>query len=447
MLGHAALVHLNILSCEKFTLNIFDQLRKRWPRANRSPTTLRSDRPVEGALSVTIQNALAAAGLDGKAAATKEITDTIQQALTTAGLFGRASPLSEEGEVVDELISKVDLSPESTDGPPSVPVRSVEATDSSEFLSRSFSNAAGTRTYKLYIPASYANGRLDTVPMVVMLHGCTQSPDDFAVGTRMNDLAEWHGFLVVYPAQTANANGSKCWNWFRREDQRRDRGEPSLIAGITRDIATNYRVDERRIFVAGLSAGAAMAVILGATYPELFAAVGAHSGLPYGAAHDVPSAFGAMKAAPLASARLATVSFTEKDARAEHGVPTIVFHGDKDNTVDVKNGAAIIKQRVEARADQSHLRVSTLEGMSGGRTYSRTVYEDPASRPVMEQWILHGAGHAWSGGSTDGSFTDAIGPDASAEMIRFFNSAISNSRCNTHNRSGLGCCDENLSRA
>ena len=182
------------------------------------------------------------------------------------------------------------------------PTRPADRVQLGEFVSRSFTNHAGTRTYKLYVPASYSGEPGKPVPAVVMLHGCTQSPDDFAAGTRMNVLAEQHGFLVIYPAQAASANGSKCWNWFRSEDQRRDRGEPALIAGITRKVVANYHVDERRILVAGLSSGAAMAVILGTTYPDTYAAVGAHSGLPYGAAHSMASAFGAMKAPFMATA-------------------------------------------------------------------------------------------------------------------------------------------------
>jgi poly(hydroxyalkanoate) depolymerase family esterase len=290
-----------------------------------------------------------------------------------------------------------------------------------EFLNRSFTNHAGTRTYKLYIPESYSAGKGNEVPMVVMLHGCTQSPDDFADGTQMNALAEQHGFLVVYPAQAANANGSKCWNWFRSSDQDRDRGEPSLIAGITHEVASHYRIDRRRIFVAGLSAGAAMAVILGATYPELYAAVGAHSGLPYAAAHDVPSAFSAMKGggAPAGlSQRFAGLRAPRPGVK--HSVPTIVFHGDSDGTVVASNGAAIVEATV-AVTDQQSLRVSTHEGAThSGRTYSRTVYANTADDAIVEHWVLHGAGHAWSGGSRSGSFTDPSGPDASAEMIRFF---------------------------
>jgi poly(hydroxyalkanoate) depolymerase family esterase len=246
--------------------------------------------------------------------------------------------------------------------------------------------------------------------MVVMLHGCTQNPDDFATGTGMNTLADEHGFIVVYPAQSTSANAHKCWNWFRTEDQLRDSGEPAIIAGITTEVASAYRIDRRRIFVAGMSAGAAMAVILATTYPDLYAAVGAHSGLAYGAAHDVPSAFRAMRTAhgSNASAR-----------RASMPVPTIVFHGDNDRTVNAGNAAAIVRLAI---GDQERSAVKEASGGTavGGRQFSRTVYADARSGVIAEHWIVHGAGHAWSGGSTAGTFTDATGPDASKEMIRFF---------------------------
>ena len=259
----------------------------------------------------------------------------------------------------------------------------------------------------LYVPADYVGDAAAPVPLVVMLHGCTQSPDDFATGTRMNQLADAHGFLVAYPAQTTKANGSRCWNWFRSGDQAHGRGEPSLIAGIARQVAADYRIDPQRVFVAGLSAGAAMAVILGETYSEVFAAVGAHSGLPFAAADDVASAFAVMKAGPeRAGARPPRVGT----------VPTIVFHGDADRTVAVGNGDAIIRD-----ATMHAARPSVHAGVApGGRAYTQTVFTDAAGRSRAESWRLHGAGHAWSGGSAQGSYTDPTGPDASAEMVRFF---------------------------
>jgi poly(hydroxyalkanoate) depolymerase family esterase len=284
--------------------------------------------------------------------------------------------------------------------------------DAGMFVSRSFSNEAGIRDYKLYVPRGYdAAGA--PMPLVVMLHGCTQSPDDFAAGTRMNALAETQGFLVAYPEQAPRANGSKCWNWFRAEDQAHGRGEPALIAGIALQVAADYRVDPGRIFVAGLSAGAAMAVILGERYPDVFAAVGAHSGLPFGAAHDVASAFTAMKGGTVSTAA------RNRPERAGARVPTIVFHGDADHTVAASNGEAIIREATTARTDA--LRASSRRDAAvGGRAFTHDRFADASGRTHAEHWRLHGAGHAWSGGSSQGSYTDPTGPDASSEMLRFF---------------------------
>jgi poly(hydroxyalkanoate) depolymerase family esterase len=264
-----------------------------------------------GSITETINRALASAGLNTHTGPMKGVTDTIEQAFSAAGLTPRRESPRERGATIEGTAREVDESTQAA----------VEAVSPrpGEFLERSYTCAAGTRTYKVYIPQRYADVPDDRMPMVVMLHGCTQSPDDFAAGTRMNAIADEHGFVVVYPAQPASANAQKCWNWFRTEDQVHASGEPALIAGIVNEVAATYRIDERRIFVAGMSAGAAMAVILGTTYPDLFAAVGAHSGLPYGAAHDVPSAFGAMRGGG-ASPR--------GRPRSAPAVPTIVFHGD-----------------------------------------------------------------------------------------------------------------------
>jgi poly(hydroxyalkanoate) depolymerase family esterase len=270
------------------------------------------------------------------------------------------------------------------------------------FEERVFANAAGSRTYKLYVPACY-NG--DPMPLVVMLHGCTQSPDDFAAGTQMNALAEEEGFLVVYPAQAQAANAQKCWNWFNVSDQQRDQGEPSLIAGITRAVMEEFSIETGRVYVAGLSAGGAAAAIMGASYPDLYAAVGVHSGLACGAARDIPSAFAAMRQGG-AHAR-----------GAGRTIPTIVFHGDGDTTVHPVNGDQVI---VQSKA-QAELNVRVDHGRSpGGVSYTRTVQTDESGHPVLEQWVLHGSGHAWSGGSSAGTYTDPRGPDASREMLRFF---------------------------
>lgn len=281
--------------------------------------------------------------------------------------------------------------------------------DGALFEERTYANEAGSRDYKLYIPSGY-NGQ--ALPLVVMLHGCTQSPDDFAAGTRMNDVAEQQSFLVAYPAQAQSANVSKCWNWFIADDQQRDQGEPSLIAGITRQVMRDFPVDPARVYVAGLSAGGAAAAIMGSRYKDLYAAIGVHSGLPCGAASDISSAFAAMR-----QGASRTIPNEWPRGGREGAVPTIVFHGDRDATVNPVNGDQVILQSKAA----AELRTTVERGEApGGIRYTRTIQADESGRPMLEQWVLHGAGHAWSGGSPAGSYTEPRGPDASRAMMRFF---------------------------
>src|SRR6266702_4593555 len=276
-----------------------------------------------------------------------------------------------------------------------------------QFVDGSYSNATGTRGYKLYIPSGY---RGQAVPLVMMLHGCTQTPLDFATCTQMNGLAEEQTFLVAYPHQAQGANSSRCWNWFQVADQQRDAGEPSLITGMTRQIMREYRVDAKRVYVDGMSAGGAMAVVMAATYPDLYAAVGVHSGLAYGAAHDLPSAFAAMQQGTVYYAR-----------HLREIIPLIAFHGDGDAMVAPANADSLLDQWLQASSNgaRREARVKRGKGASG-RAYSRFTYADADGRTIVEKWLVHQAGHAWSGGSAGGSFTDPKGPGASAEMMRFF---------------------------
>lgn len=280
--------------------------------------------------------------------------------------------------------------------PPAMP-------EGARYETRSISSAAGSRDYILYVPAALPEGPQG---LILMLHGCTQNADDFARGTEMNRVAERYGLIIAYPEQTRAHNPQACWNWFRPGDQTADGGEPEILAGLARELTAEFGIPEGRVFAAGLSAGGGMAAILGVTHPEVFSAIGIHSGLPHGAAHDVVSAFAAMRGdGPSAPAR---------DTRP---VRTIVFHGSADPTVHPSNADRI----VEAAAAGSRGAVSYDSGRSsGGRVWSRTTASTPEGRVLTEDWRVEGAGHAWSGGAAAGSYTDPAGPDASAEMARFF---------------------------
>ena len=289
------------------------------------------------------------------------------------------------------------------------------------FTAGRFTNHAGTRDYKLYIPSGYHGQAL---PLVVMLHGCTQNPDDFAAGTTMNRLAEEQLCCVLYPAQPMTANSSKCWNWFKAEDQQREGGEPAIIAGMTRQVIDTHGLDASRVYVAGLSAGGAMATTLAMTHPDLFAAVGVHSGLPHGVARSLPDALGAMQGgtSPLSGAGAARAGGWASK------VPAIVFHGDRDTTVHPSNADRVAAQYAAARRKndkaskhEGNHKVTVEQGqVANGHAYTRTTHLDANGEPRLEQWRIQGAGHAWSGGSAQGSYTDPKGPDATREMLRFF---------------------------
>jgi poly(hydroxyalkanoate) depolymerase family esterase len=315
-------------------------------------------------------------------------------------------------------------------GPASAPdIADTPGTGSSpqgEFVAGAHTHATLTRHYKLFVPPG-AIGR--SLPLVVMLHGCTQDPDDFAAGTGMNALAREQGFYVLYPAQAQDANPSRCWNWFKHNHQTRERGETAVIATMTHAVIQARGIDPERVYIAGLSAGGAMACLVAAAYPETFAAVGVHSGLPPGAARSLPEGLAAMRAGAGGTALPAGIpgrmrSTGNPPPPAELPVPAIVFHGDHDQTVHPRNG-----EQVVAAVLSSHVRspVSTAsrpvieQGVSPqGWRYTRSIHRSDTGQPIAEHWLVHGAGHAWSGGQAAGSYTDARGPDASREMLRFF---------------------------
>ncbi|MDO5371602.1 PHB depolymerase family esterase [Paracoccus sp. (in: a-proteobacteria)] len=338
-----------------------------------------------------------------------EVHPPRQPAPGLSGLSGLKAPHMQQGDLQRMLDNLGCMVPQGLNGlPQGLPGMARTAAqppvpEGARYETRSFASDHGTRDYRLFVPSDRDGGPKG---LVLMLHGCTQNPDDFACGTGMNAQAERHGLIVVYPHQSRAHNAQGCWNWFRPEDQRAGSGEAALLAAMAQAVAAEFAVPADAVFAAGLSAGGAMAATLAATHPGVFAAVGIHSGLPHGIAHDMPSAFGAMRGQGGRAPR-----------RTEGAVRLIVFHGMADATVHPSNAEALVAAAGPALRGTARREAGRSDG---GRSYSREIVEAADGTPLVESWRIEGAGHAWSGGRPEGSYTDPAGPDASAEMVRFF---------------------------
>lgn len=333
-----------------------------------------------------------------------EATALLRNALAGGASTSAAAPRARRplGEVIGALRAGRSLFPKVADAPgKALP----EALDD-KFTSRNHRGAAGALNYRLYVPADHAKRDL---ALLVMLHGCTQNPEDFAVGTQMNALADEFGLIVAYPHQPRGANASGCWNWFDKRHQNRGFGEPAKLAGLAQSLGAEFGIGEERTFAAGLSAGGAMAEILAATYPDVFEAVGIHSGLPYKAAGDVPSAFAAMKGGAIGESALRVVG--------DSVCRKIIFHGGADATVHPANAQHILDQ---AQRGAEALKPIELDWEIPGGRVNRTVLQDSAGRALVEHWFVEGGGHAWFGGDSRGTYTQNVGLDASRVMVRFF---------------------------
>ncbi|BAO92867.1 alpha/beta hydrolase family esterase [Caballeronia cordobensis] len=286
-----------------------------------------------------------------------------------------------------------------------------------QWLSGRFSHPTGAHDFKVYVPATHRRGT--PTSLIVMLHGASQDADDFALGTGMNRAAESGGYIVMYPQQGTSANMFRCWNWFRSADQVRDSGEVSIIAGITREVMASYEIDPTRVFIAGMSAGAAMAVNVAVTHPDLYSAAGIHSGLAFGVADEAFSAMTAMRR----GTGTAQLSVARNAIGVCRAVPLIVFHGDQDTTVHPQNAEVLMHmhQRLMLGTDEALASITTELGqVEQGYPYTRDTFRRSGGEVFGERWLIHGLGHAWSGGNRNTTHTDARGPNAAREMMRFF---------------------------
>jgi poly(hydroxyalkanoate) depolymerase family esterase len=304
-----------------------------------------------------------------------------------------------------------------------------------EWVRDSASSASDSRNYVLWVPSTYDKRK--STPLVMMLHGCMQKPEDLAAISGMNAVADKHNFLVVYPEQTAAANPLKCWNWFDPKNQTRGSGEPSLLAAIVKKIQSTHNVNLKKIYVVGISAGGAMAVVMAATYPDLFSGVGTSAGLAFKSATSVESGLAAMKQGNPDPRQLGSLAYTAmRDglrARPKKSLPLIVFQGSADPYVNPLNADQQITQWASANdylddgKDNQSVKAQTGELLEGnipaGYSYTRSIYKDRAGRLLMEKWIVKGLAHAWSGSPVAGAFADPKGPNASEEMWRFFKQA------------------------
>jgi poly(hydroxyalkanoate) depolymerase family esterase len=295
------------------------------------------------------------------------------------------------------------------------------ATRQRSLSTRSYTNAAGRLSYELYVPKSYKPGT--AVPLVVALHGCTQTADVFRRLTRFDTLAATKRFIVVLPEQSTSRNSLRCWNWFQAQDMHRGSGEPSLIAGITGWVRRHYTVDRRRIYVAGLSAGGAMAEVMGATYPELYGAVGVGSGCEYDAG---VACAGYRSADPVQAGRAAY----QEMGRHARPVPFAVFQGDQDYIVPPSNAQQLVRAGQVAAdwaddgSDNGSVPTAPTKSTSGqspgGQSYTTSYYSDGHGRELAQLWLVHGMGHAWSGGNAAEQYADPAGPGETAAMYDFF---------------------------
>ena len=341
----------------------------------------------------------------------EEATQLIRQAL--GGARGRGGPVPSQAhprdvaDCIDVPFREVRDVSEVRDGP-SLPssAHSRRPRDAS-FTAHVFAHGGHRWRYRLYEPVRSDPAAL--LPLVVMLHGCKQDAEDFARGTAMNEAAAREGVLVLYPEQLRKSNQMGCWNWFDPQHQRRGSGEPAMIASLVQSVVATHGVDPRRVYVAGLSAGGAMAATLGDLYPDVFAAIGVHSGLPARAAHDVPSAFSAMRRGTATAA-----------AHATPPLPTVVFHGSGDTTVAPGNGKAVVQRQLAAHRAAGIALAPVESAEAGARATTRVQWRDAEGRTVLESWSVAGGPHAWSGGHRGGSFTDPQGPSASEAMLAFF---------------------------